>query len=286
MSTDGLSLLLPTPRRVTVESATPLAVDRLTLATPDDTRADAAVRVLSLYIAPSANIAGKTAPLTLRLDRQFPQSQGYRLQVTPAGVSLIAHDAAGLFYGAQTLAQLFKIDSGSLPIVTIEDWPDFSTRGVMLDVSRDKVPTMDTLLRLIDLLASWKINQLQLYIEHTFAYKNHREVWQNASPFTADEIRTIDSYCRERFIDLVPNQNSFGHMERWLKHSKYAPLAEAPAGLSLACVWPGFSLPCVWPGFVASGVTRGFWPAAVCNAASASASGVPASGMAAARTSG
>jgi hexosaminidase len=43
---------------------------------------------------------------------------------------------------------------------------------------------------------------------------------------TAEEIRELDEYCRE-FIELVPNQNSFGHMERWLKHPRYLPLAEA-----------------------------------------------------------
>ena len=74
----------------------------------------------------------------------------------------------------------------------------------MLDVSRDKVPTMATLFALIDRLASWKINQIQLYIEHTFAYRDHQMVWENASPFTAEEIRSLDRYCTERFIDLVP----------------------------------------------------------------------------------
>ena len=53
----------------------------------------------------------------------------------------------------------------------ITDWPDYPQRGVMLDISRDKVPSMETLYQLIDLLASWKINQLQLYTEHTFAYR-------------------------------------------------------------------------------------------------------------------
>lgn len=230
MATDGLSLLLPTPRRVTIDSPALLEVSRLTLAAPDDTRTDAAVRVLSPHLARSANTIGPTRPLALKIDRQIESPQGYCLRISSAGVTLIARDAAGLFYGAHTLSQLFKINPFALPVVTIEDWPDFPARGVMLDVSRDKVPTMDTLLRLIDLLASWKINQLQLYIEHTFAYRNHREVWRHASPFTADEIRTIDAYCLERFIDLVPNQNSFGHMERWLKHERYLPLAEAPDG--------------------------------------------------------
>ena len=96
----------------------------------------------------------------------------------------------------------------------------------MLDISRDKVPTMETLYALVDLLAGWKINQLQLYTEHTFAYRQHPEVWAEASPLTGQEILGLDAYCRKRFVELVPNQNSFGHMHRWLKHARYAPLAE------------------------------------------------------------
>jgi hypothetical protein len=114
----------------------------------------------------------------------------------------------------------------------IEDWPDFPVRGFMLDISRDKVPTMRTLFSLIDQLAELKINQLQLYTEHTFAYRDHALVWENASPMTAEEIRQLDVYCRDRFIELVPNQNSFGHLERWFKHPQYRDLAEAPEGFT------------------------------------------------------
>jgi len=89
---------------------------------------------------------------------------------------------------------------------------------------------MATLFELVDMLADWKINHLQLYTEHTFAYSQHRPVWENAGPMTAEEIRRLDAYCKERFIDLVPNQNSFGHMERWLKHAACAPLAESIDG--------------------------------------------------------
>lgn len=71
----------------------------------------------------------------------------------------------------------------------------------MLDISRNKVPKMKTLYRLLDRLAEWKINQFQLYMEHTFAYSDHREVWADASPMTAEEIRDLDAYCRERFIE-------------------------------------------------------------------------------------
>ena len=53
---------------------------------------------------------------------------------------------------------------------------------------------------------------------------------ENASPLTAHELKQIDDYCRKRFIDLVPNLNSFGHFERWLRHPEYHYLAECPNG--------------------------------------------------------
>jgi len=118
----------------------------------------------------------------------------------------------------------------SLPCLSISDWPDFPARGVMLDISRDKVPTMETLYHLVDLLAEWKINQFQLYTEHTFAYLAHPRVWAKASPMTGEEIMALDAHCKSRFVELVPNQNSFGHIERWLKYDEYRPLAECPDG--------------------------------------------------------
>jgi hexosaminidase len=174
----------------------------------------------------------RAAPIRLEIDRGIP-AQGYRLSIRSDGVTIAGGDAAGQFYGRQTLAQLVVTHGTEVPCVDIEDEPQLAVRGVMLDVSRDKVPTMATLKSLIDLLASWKINQLQLYIEHTFAYSAHREVWEEASPFTAEEIRELDAYCRDRFVELVPNQNSFGHLERWFMHERYRPLAETNAGIEL-----------------------------------------------------
>jgi hexosaminidase len=156
----------------------------------------------------------------------FKTSQSYRLLIQPEYISLTAADPAGIFYGINTLIQIIQQNSEILPCLEINDYPNYTIRGVMLDISRDRVPTMETLFELVDLLASWKINQLQLYTEHTFAYSQHFPIWQNASPMTAEEILLLDQYCRARFVELVPNQNSFGHMHRWLKHPEYADLAE------------------------------------------------------------
>ncbi|MEM6393318.1 MAG: family 20 glycosylhydrolase [Planctomycetota bacterium] len=160
-----------------------------------------------------------------RIDPQaVPQPQGYRLELQPNTVTATAHDPAGRFYAEQTLRQLRTLPT--VPCGVIHDWPDVPLRGVMLDISRDRVPTMATLYRLVDELAGLKINHLQLYTEHTFAYAGHEVVWQHASPMTPGEARALDAYCRDRFIELTPNQNSLGHMERWLKHPQYAALAE------------------------------------------------------------
>jgi hexosaminidase len=157
-------------------------------------------------------------------------TQGYRLTIDASGVVVSAADAAGLFYGCQTLRQLMRQRPDHLPGCVVEDHPDLPARGVMLDISRDKVPNDETLYRLVDQLAEWKINQLELYTEHTFAYRRHREVWAQASPMTPDDVLRLDRHCRDRYIELVPNQNSFGHLHRWLELPAYRHLAEAPEG--------------------------------------------------------
>jgi hexosaminidase len=168
-------------------------------------------------------------PARRQVDRSLP-TQGYELRIDRSGVQLAGADDAGLFYGEATLAQLARLHDGALPAGVVRDHPDLPVRGVMLDISRDKVPTTATLQAAIDRLASLKVNQVQLYSEHTFAYEGHAEVHAAASPLDAEEIRALDAFCRARHIELVPNQNCLGHMNRWLGHDRYRPLALAPEG--------------------------------------------------------
>ena len=230
--------LLPAPRHLTMTGgAFPLADGRFILLdspTPQELRFAAARFQQALReqcgldweLVASPAVPPEQVGLTLRVTpAPVYRPQGYDLVITPDGITIIAAEPAGVFYGVCTLIQILQ-SANMLPCLRIADWPDFPARGVMLDVSRDKVPTLDTLLMLVDMLAGWKVNQFQLYTEHTFAYRNHPVVWANASPLTGQDILTLDACCRERHIELVPNQNSFGHMHRWLKHPQYAPLAE------------------------------------------------------------
>jgi hypothetical protein len=161
------------------------------------------------------------------------ESEEYRLRLNHKGFSLAAGSEHGIFYGKQTLEQLKKQATKKINGFEIWDRPDFATRGFLLDISRCKVPKVSDLKKLIELLASLKYNQLQLYTEHTFAFREHYTVWRDASPLTAQEVWELDDYCRKHYIELVPNFNSFGHFERWLKHDKYKYLADSPEGFQI-----------------------------------------------------
>ncbi len=180
----------------------------------------------------AAKPAAGNCYLQLSHDPHNHSSQGYTLAVRSAGISVTAADAAGAFYALQTLRQLIASSPSPamLPLCTIKDAPDFTRRGFMLDISRCKVPTMQNLFSLVELLARLKYNQLQLYTEHTFRFSRHSTVWKGCSPLTPEQILRLDRHCQKHFIELVPNFNSFGHFERWLRHSRYAALAECPDG--------------------------------------------------------
>ncbi len=166
----------------------------------------------------------------LRVDPAAAPPGGYRLRVTPTRIEIEAGDLAAARHAAVTLRQVARQadPSSGIPCLEVTDAADYPRRGLMLDISRDRVPTMATLRGLLDLLEELKLNELQLYTEHTFAYRGHREVWEKASPLTGEEVLELDRLARERFVELVPNQNSFGHMERWLVHPRYRALAETP----------------------------------------------------------
>lgn len=165
---------------------------------------------------------------------QSSSSEAYRLRVgASADGSAHVHIHArgpGVRHALATLEQLLRqpevLERREIACLEIEDAPSFPNRGVMLDISRDRVPTMPELKALVDLLGDLKFNQLQLYTEHTFAYAGHEAAWREASPITPSEARELDDYAHARGVELVPNQNCFGHLAHWLRLPEYQHLAE------------------------------------------------------------
>ena len=161
--------------------------------------------------------------------------EAYRLVIDAGGARILARTATGLRWGRATLDQLKK--RPRIPRLVIDDAPRFAHRGVMLDISRDRVPTLATLFSLVDHLAAWKMNHLQLYVEHTIAYVGHEDAWRSSSPVTLEELSALDAYCAGKGVALTANQNCLGHFERWLKHPRYAPLAEREGGQMVNGTW-------------------------------------------------
>jgi len=168
---------------------------------------------------------------------------GYALTISKNGIEILFREIGGLHVATATLRQIIRectrgtdlrsVNSQArtpvplrLPCLKIRDWPDFARRGVMLDISRGRVPKLETLLELVEHLADFKINEFQLYTEHTFAYRHYQSVWQSWGALTGEEIRQLDARCQQLGIDLVPNQNSFGHLRCFLEHPRIKKLAE------------------------------------------------------------
>jgi hexosaminidase len=167
------------------------------------------------------------AAINLVCSNEAPkQPEGYALTIFRSGVKVAYRDPGGLRAAAATLRQLLREHGRKLPCLSIRDWPDFARRGVMLDISRGRVPKIETLLDLVEKLADFKINELQLYTEHTFAYQKYQRIWKTWGALTAKEIQILNARCRELGIDLVPNQNSFGHLRYFLEDPKLKKLGE------------------------------------------------------------
>jgi hexosaminidase len=226
-----LDLLLPSPKKATALPALCFGEVKANESDPSLHKLPAYDRVLGLLKRYSI----ESAPaLSLRFVRDASLApEAYKLTASAAIIEVSSSTPAGSRYALSTLQQWLELNGpqGSLPGLAVEDEPDLAQRGVMLDISRDRVPSMATAFALVELLSSWKINQLQLYTEHTFAYSGAAAVWGDSSPWTAEEIRALDSHAELHGIELVPNQQSFGHLHRWLVHSPYNQLAEVPEGV-------------------------------------------------------
>lgn len=227
-------VLLPWPKQVQEGNGNYLlgfdAMIVMELSCPEGTAVYA--RMLKEEILASAGInipvtrgCVREGDIGLGVDKACPES-GYRLDVREDGISLLGGSPAALGQGIQTLRQLFRQYAGLLPVLHITDEPDFKTRGFFHDVTRGRIQTLPNLKKMVDTMVFYKLNQLQLYIEHTYLFRGMTELWRDETPLTAEEIMELDTYCMERGVELVPCLASFGHLYKLLGTRTYAGLCE------------------------------------------------------------
>jgi hexosaminidase len=187
-------------------------------------------------------------------------AESYRLRVDARGASIVAGDAAGLFYGLQTLRQL--VEAGT-PVrgIAIDDAPRFRYRGLHLDVARHFMP-VGFVKRYIDLLSRHKLNtfhwhltddqgwriQIGAYPRLTDVGGCRREtmVAQNFNPYVGDgtphcgfytpaEIRDVVAYAARRHVTIVPEIEMPGHAKAAL--AAYPSLACTPGPFEVRTTW-------------------------------------------------
>ena len=162
---------------------------------------------------------GKTEVI---FDLQSGDSQEYKIEFSDK--IKITASSRGAFYAVQTLRQIIK--TGYCDAEEIIDQPDFKDRGFYYDITRGRVPTLETLKKLVDDMAYYKLNMLQLYVEHTFPFKEYDGVYQKMGYMTPEETKELDKYCKENYVELVPSLSCFGHLYELLQNTKYKYLCE------------------------------------------------------------
>ena len=177
---------------------------------------------------------------TLRFDSTMT-AEGYVLLTTASRVDVIGASDAGVFYGVQTLLQLVQ-GSGATALLLgarIRDWPAMRWRGFHDDLSRGPIPTLAFQKQQLRTLAAYKLNVYSPYFEHTLAYESYPLAAPPGGQLSNADIRDLVAYAKTLHMDVIPEQEAFGHLHHLLKWETYSPLAETPHGHVLAPGQPG-----------------------------------------------
>ena len=172
--------------------------------------------------------------------------EGYQLDVTPGGIDLRAGSPDGLFYGMQTLRQLYA--GGEVPCVSIRDNPRFGYRGLHLDVSRHFF-SKEEVMKLLDVMSFYKLNTLHMHLtdaggwrieidkypkltsETAFRTESDWRTWWDGRDrkylpegtpgayggyYTKEDIREIVKHAASKHINIIPEIEFPGHSEEVL----------------------------------------------------------------------
>jgi hexosaminidase len=168
-------------------------------------------------------------------------AEGYELSIGAEAILLRANLPAGLFYGIQTLLQLFPSRHSRpfrLPAVSIRDTPRFAWRGAMLDVARHFFG-VQAVKRYIDLIAHYKMNRLHLHLTDDQGWRIEIKSWPRLTEvggrtqvngngggfYTQEQYKEIVEYARSRYVTIVPEIDTPGHTNAAL--ASYAELSES-----------------------------------------------------------
>jgi hexosaminidase len=176
----------------------------------------------------------KTPPLSFR---EGATAEDYVLSIQPDAITIGSPGIEGLLYGVQTLRQLIRSnrrEDDSLPCLTINDWPSIRWRAFQDDMTRGPSTKLDYLKREVDLGSYLKQNIFTYYMEYQYAFTKHPLIGPQDGSLTPEELKRLVGYASPLRMNIMGNQQSFGHMEHILAHKEYEQLGETSSVLTPA----------------------------------------------------
>lgn len=180
----------------------------------------------------------KTAGLELQSDFN---PEGYVLLVDGHGIVVSANSASGLFYGVQTLRQLLLSDETGckVPFVSIRDWPAMRYRWQQADWNRGPIPTIEYAKKQVKILAEYKMNGYSIYSENLYQSKKHPAINEYGGTIGADEMAQLIAFAKQYHVEIIPQQQTFGHLHYVLRQERYSGLGEKHGSQILSPMEPG-----------------------------------------------
>ncbi|MBN1853076.1 MAG: family 20 glycosylhydrolase [Pirellulales bacterium] len=236
--------LVPFPKQIELQKGVFALTGKLVLEAPDETAElftgliNGELHRASLPAVEVCHLTETTNTLRISCEsgQRIPQIElasnasleGYALEIHPDEIICSGTDSAGLFFGVQTLCQLIRANriGNGLPCLKIRDWPSLRWRCFQDDLTRGPSSTLRTLKRNVDLGAGLKMNLFTYYMEYQFAFKKHPRIGPANGSLTPEDLSALVEYSKPRHVDILGNQQSFGHLAHILKHEEYAPLRE------------------------------------------------------------
>jgi hexosaminidase len=174
------------------------------------------------------------APARADAFRQNATQEDYILEVRPDEIVCAAPGPAGLMRGVATLRQLIRANrrDGAIPCLVIRDWPSLRWRAFQDDMTRGPSPRMETLQYEASLGAYLKFNLMTYYMEYQYAFRKHPKIGPEDGSLTPEELKALVALAKPLGVDILGNQQSFGHFGAILRHEQYAPMRESGDVLS------------------------------------------------------
>jgi hexosaminidase len=217
--------------------------------------------------------------IELNHDPSIKNNEGYIIEIDKNQIHISAPALAGIFYAIETIKQLLPPEfysksniSGKIrwqiPCASILDYPQYSFRGMNLDVSRHFFP-VSFIKKYLDILSNYKFNIFHWHLTDSHGWRieikqypklTSAGAWRAerkgipmtiAEPtgkdepatyggyYSQEEIKDIIQYAKERFITIIPEIEMPGHCTAALVAYPEFNCLNNKIPLLIPCGYPG-----------------------------------------------